>query len=322
MTSNPLPVSIIIPSYNSEEIIATTLESILRAVNAYAGQNEIIVVDDASQDNSVRLIGKLFPEVKTVQHETNKGFSEAVLSGVTASSFEIVILLNSDVRPDREFIAPLVQWFAHDDTFSVSPVILSPSGEPARVSWNLVKLVRGEIRKHDWDFDSALKLSRERRPLKSLFASGGSMAVKKEMFLQLDGFLPLYKPFYYEDCDLGTRAWQHGWKTYFEPNSSVIHDHQQGTIKRFYKAQQIKITKKRNRLFYLWLHLSTPKLVFSHIPWALFRLLTRLIRLDIVYAMGFFKALSAIGNIRRLRKKMASLENYQFLEDIISKINT
>jgi len=316
---NTVPVSIVIPNYNGEPILAKTLASVVEAVEAYPEESEIIVVDDASQDKSIPLITNNFPGIKVVRHNTNKGFAEAVHSGIKLSIHPINILLNSDVRPDRNFIAPLVRWFSKEDTFSVSPLILDQHRKPLRVSWNLGKIVRGEIRKRNWDLEDAFELARRDRTLKSLYASGGSIAIRKEMFFQLGGFLPLYKPFYYEDRDLCTRAWRRGWKTYFEPESTVVHDHQ-GTIKRFFPVKRIKIIKRRNRFFYLWLHLSTRKLLFFHIPWIFFRLFLRLLRLDIVYAMALFKSLFNLGEVIKLRGKLLQESTINSLEDIIEEI--
>lgn len=316
---NTVPVSIVIPNYNGEPILAKTLASVVEAVKAYPEESEIIVVDDASQDKSIPLITNNFPGIKVVRHNTNKGFAEAVHSGIKLSIHPINILLNSDVRPDRNFIAPLVRWFSKEDTFSVSPLILDQHRKPLRVSWNLGKIVRGEIRKRNWDLEDAFELARRDRTLKSLYASGGSIAIRKEMFFQLGGFLPLYKPFYYEDRDLCTRAWRRGWKTYFEPESTVVHDHQ-GTIKRFFPVKRIKIIKRRNRFFYLWLHLSTRKLLFFHIPWIFFRLFLRLLRLDIVYAMALFKSLFNLGEVIKLRGKLLQESTINSLEDIIEEI--
>jgi GT2 family glycosyltransferase len=314
------PVSIIIPNFNGEQILPRALTSVTEAVRAYAGQSEIIIVDDASQDNSVTLISQNYPDIKLVRHEVNKGFSEAIHSGVQAAVYPIVILLNSDVYPDRHFIDPLIRWFDHEDTFSVSPLILDQGGNPIRVSWNLVKLTRGEIRSSNWDLANALELMRKRQSMKSLFAAGGSAAIRKEMFLQLGGFLSIYRPFYYEDRDLGTRAWKLGWKTYFEPESKVVHHHS-STIKRFFPYKKIKIIRRRNRLFYLWLHLSTPRLFFTHIPWIPVRLLSRLLRFDTVYALALFSALLKVGEVFKLRSSPAMKDaNKKPLEEILAEI--
>ena len=314
------PVSIIIPNYNGEQILPQVLTGVSEAVLAYAGQSEVIIVDDASQDNSVTLISQNYPDITLVRHQVNKGFSEAIHSGVQAAVHPIVILLNSDVYPERHFIAPLMRWFDREDTFSVSPLIIDPGGHPARVSWNLVKLLRGEIRSSNWDLSSALELKRKKQALKSLFAAGGSAAIRKEMFLRLGGFLSIYRPFYYEDRDLGTRAWKLGWKTYFEPESKVVHDHS-STIKRFFSYKRIKIIKRRNRLFFLWLHLSMPKLFFSHIPWIFVRLITRLLRFDTVYALALLSALFKVGEVIKSRSNPGmKVANKKPLEEILAEI--
>ena len=315
-----LPVSIIIPNYNGEKIILQTLPFIVGASEAYAGMSEIIMVDDASTDNSVNIIKEKFPKVNVMPHDRNKGFSEAVHTGVRSSNYPIILLLNSDVQPHSDFILPLVLRFERKDTFSVSPLIIDQKGNARRVSWVLGMIKRGDIRNRNWELSDAIELVNCGRTLKSLYASGGSIAFRKAMFWELDGFLPLYNPFYGEDRDLGTRAWKRGWETFFEPRSVVVHDHT-GTIRRFFPDKQVKIIRKRNRFFYLWLHLSTTKLILLHFPWILARLPIRLLKLDFVYAIALFKAVMLGKEVFRLRSKLKKDYGDISLENILSQID-
>jgi GT2 family glycosyltransferase len=320
LTMYTSPVSIIIPNYNGERILRHSLADVVAAAKAYSEDCEIIVVDDASVDNSVPLIAKHFPDIKLVSHTINKGFAEAVHSGVRIANHPILLLLNTDVFPNRQFIAPLIRRFGDPDTFGVSPLITDPDGRPGRISWNRRKFSRGEIRRISWELDHAMTLARRKTGLKSLYAQAGAVALRKEMFLQLDGFLPVYKPFYYEDCDLCTRAWQHGWPTYFEPASTVVHDHLQGSIARDFTVSKIKRIKKRNRFIYHWLHLSFTTLVLSHIPWLMMRLLWRMLRLDVAFVLGFFSALTAFGRVIKLRRQHGPSFSGKSLEEVLSEI--
>lgn len=313
-----LEVSIVIPNYNGENLIRQNMDSVIEATNAYPAKSEIIVVDDASQDDSIKVLVENFPDIKIVRHEINKGFAEAVHSGVKSSLYSIIILLNTDVIPGRNFISPLIHYFDREDTFAVSPLIRNEKGKSMRVSWNLVKIVRGELRRKDWDLDDALELAGQGKKLKSLYASGGSVAIRKQMFEQLGGFLPIYKPFYSEDKDLCTRAWKRGWATYFEPSSTVIHAHK-GSINLFFSHKRIKTIRRRNRFLYLWCHLSTNKLILSHLPWILYRFPMRILRFDMVYPLALFKALRQLGEIVKLRDQLRSNNGLISLEEIIEK---
>jgi GT2 family glycosyltransferase len=313
------PVSIVIPNFNGGLFIGRSLSKVFESVETHPGLVEVIVVDDASQDGSVSLIKERFPDVKIICHRENRGFSEAVMTGVLNSSHEIVILLNSDVYPDRGFIAPLVKWFDREDTFSVSPIIYDPKGIPMRVSWNIVKFCRGDMRSEKWSPDQALQASKKGKPLMSLFASGGSVAFRKDMFIDLQGFLPIYKPFYYEDRDLCMRAWKKGWKTYFEPGSVVTHDHR-STIKRFFSSLKVRSVRRRNRFIYLWLHLSVKSIVLKHIPWVIPRLLGRLLRFDIPFILGFYNALTSVRTIVHIRSQWQRDGDTVCLEELLDEL--
>lgn len=315
-------VSIVIPNYNGAAILEANLPKVIQAGRDHPGACETIVVDDASTDNSVAVLQHSFPQVKLVRHSANRGFADAVHSGIDAASHDIIILLNSDVWPHRDFISPLVEALSsHSDVFAVSPLVFDPEGRPQNISWNRYAFVRGTIKSTSWRIEDALRRRDMEGPLKSLFASGGSMAVWKDRFRALGGFLAIYKPFYSEDMDLCTRAWMRGWSTLFEPRSRVVHDHV-GTIKRFFHSKNIRITRIRNRNYYMWLYSSWQQLIFSDIPWTLLRLVLRLVRLDVTYPVGLYKSLANLGSVMALRSQMKKEHPFKTLDQLIKEIES
>src|SRR5438045_1086633 len=90
-------VSIVIVTWNGREL----LERILGAVVAQATDHEaeVVVVDNASVDDSVDYIRTTFPEVVLVQNARNEGFAEGCNRGVQAARGEVIVLLNNDALP-------------------------------------------------------------------------------------------------------------------------------------------------------------------------------------------------------------------------------
>jgi GT2 family glycosyltransferase len=316
-------ISIVIPNFNGEALLPACLQAVTAAVSCYRGKCEIIVVDDASEDDSVNLIVSKFPNVKLVRHQVNRGFAEAVTTGIQAANTEIVILLNTDARPDKFFISPLIRWFVRDDIFSVSPLIYGDEGgKLGNVSLNQPQLSGGDLRERAWDLQPIAAAVNAGKLVNSLYASGGSVALRKTMFLQLGGFLELFKPFYSEDQDLGTRAWRRGWRTVLEPNSKLVHYHG-GTITRLFTRQRIKMIQQRNRLLFIWLHVSPLNLSLYFIPKTLLRLLIRTLQLDSVYVGGLLLAVGRLPEVIRLRRtfsKMAGMQSFEAVLDGLSKI--
>jgi len=313
-------VSIIIPNYNGESLLDRNLPKVIEAADAYESGCEIIVVDDASRDGSVPLISKYAPRAQLIRHDINRGFAEAIHTGLRHAANEIVILLNSDVRPANDFVAPLTAHFQNPTTFSVSPLICDPDGNPQTVSWNLGMIRRGSIKFRPWVLEEAREHLEKEQTLKTLFASGGSVALRKNMFLQLGGFLPLYKPFYYEDVDLCTRAWLQGWQTLFEPRSEVIHDHA-GAIRLHFDARRVRTIRQRNRFFYLWLYLSRTGILRSHIPGITYRVVLRTLQLDMTYMTALMRAILHLKEVSAFRAQMkSSPKPWRPLEEILAEI--
>ena len=297
------PITVIIPNYNGAQLLRKNLPSVIAAIKTYGEQCPIIVVDDGSVDNSVTVLKQEFPEVEVVVHDTNKGFAEAIHTGVNAAKTELLFLLNSDVEVQAIIFAPLVTYFEEPNTFSVNPLILDEQGEVKRHSWNLRKFVAGGLKLLDWDLETASSRRKQGDKLATAYAHGGSFMVRKSMFLALNGFHPIYKPFYGEDYDLGLRAWRMGWGSYFEPNVHIVHQ-SLGSIRSNVKLNYIKCIRRRNRYLLEWIHLSPAQLLLGAIPFSILQLLGELLTFDRVNLKGFSLALLKITEVIEARKEL------------------
>lgn len=295
-------VTIVIPNYNGAHLLKRNLPSVLKSVQEDGVETSVVVVDDGSTDDSLAVLQTEFPGVQVVSHEVNQGFSEAVLSGVKAADTELLLLLNSDVELLPGCLPKLIPYFDHVDTFSVCPLILEEDGTVNRHSWNVRHFRRGNLKAQFWTIDQA-RAQRERKMLRTLYASGGSMMVRKSMFIKLGGFHPIFKPFYGEDYDLGLRAWRRGWQSYFEPGASLIHQ-SRGSIKDNVKRDYVKQVRRRNKYLLEWMHLPASRLWLTVIPLSLWQVLGELLLLDKVNLRGFRDALARIGWVLAERRKL------------------
>jgi len=116
-----MDISIIIPNYNGEQIMKKNLPGVLDAVRNYKkGKIEIIIPDDPSTDKSAQVIQEFFASFnenhiigKTISNKDKhqSGFSKNANRGVNVATGDILILLNSDVSPHRDFLDPLINHF-------------------------------------------------------------------------------------------------------------------------------------------------------------------------------------------------------------------
>ena len=311
-------ITIVIPNFNGAHLLRRNLPSVQHAASVYGKETQIIVVDDGSSDESIAVLQTEFPDIQIVIHEKNLGFAEAIYSGVQAANTELLFLLNSDVQPDESCLTPLADYFNEPDTFAVCPLIREEDGEINRHSWNIRKFQRGNLKLANWELNAALSARCERK-LATLYASGGSMMVRKSMFLELQGFHPLFKPFYGEDYDLGLRAWRRGWRSYFEPNCSVVHQ-RQGSIKDNVKRERVKRIRRRNQYILEWMHFPAWRLWGSVIPLSIWKLLGELCLLDRVNLMGFATALPRIPAVLAARRELHNTQKLS-LHQVLQQIN-
>ena len=243
---NTASASVVIPNWNGKDLLARYIPSIVSALSGNP-ENEIIVVDNGSEDGSADFLRENFPNVRTLALPRNLGFGGGSNAGFHAAKNDIVVLLNSDMRVAPDFLPPLLSGFTDENVFAVSCQIFLSDPAKRREETGLTQF---------WWQDGTLKVSHKADDcITELFpcayGGGGSCAFDRRKFLELGGFDELLAPFYLEDTDLGFLAWKRGWKVLYQPASKVWHEHR-GTIGKKFSYQHIQGVLKKNFLLFTW----------------------------------------------------------------------
>ena len=105
-------ISVIIPAYNEEKVIAKTIESVLEADYT---KKEIIVVDDGSIDNTLQIANRYEQDGVKVLHKENGGKATALNYGITFANGEIIAVLDADTIIGKTALKETAKVFEDDE---------------------------------------------------------------------------------------------------------------------------------------------------------------------------------------------------------------
>jgi GT2 family glycosyltransferase len=279
-----LSVSIIIPNWNGRDLLEKNLPHVLAAKDNPKNKIlEVIIVDDKSDDDSVAYLQKNYPEkIKIIRHSKNRGFSSAVNTGVRSAKGQLVVLLNSDVSPEKDFLVSLLRLFSDQDVFAVS--MHEPGHSYAKGFFKDGYIMHYPAKETD-------------SVAETFWVSGGSGAYRRDIWILLGGMdEKLLSPLYWEDVDLGYRALKRGYKLLWDPKAIVHHQHE-STTKKLPKKYVQRI-QERNQLLFIWKNLTSMNLFRKH----LLGLMQRILK-GPGYLVILFMALSKLDAVIKARAK-------------------
>ena len=280
----PHSVVLLVLNYNGIQHLQDCLSTALAAASELEGPCPVVLVDNRSTDASVAFTREHFPAVEIIVSPRND-FLFSLNDVVLHRPEDIVVVLNNDMRFARGFVAPLLAHFADPAVFAVGAGIRDWDDSTDTVGPRCARI------RHCW-FYKWWSVDRQQAAF-TLEACAGAAAYRRSMFIELDGFDPLYRPGYYEDLDLSYRAWARGWTVIYEPASRVFH-----RISASMRARHGQI--EQDRLFYRNHLLFTAKNVGGAAFLAGFLLLLPLravrplMRGDLVPIAGFMRALPSL----------------------------
>jgi N-acetylglucosaminyl-diphospho-decaprenol L-rhamnosyltransferase len=261
-----MQLSVIIVNYNVCYFLEQCLYTVLKAAKGITA--EVIVVDNASTDDSrIHLPGR-FPDVQFIWNETNLGFGNANNQALELAKGEYLLLLNPDTLiPENALLTCLDFIKANPDSGAVGMRMYDGTGKYLQESkrglpdaWTAFFKMGGFIR-HFPTHPRIAKyymghLSPEKVQEVEVLA-GAFMMIPRSVYEAVGGFDPLFF-MYGEDIDLSYRITEAGYKNYYLPSPGIIHFKGESTtkdiryIRKFYEAMQIFVRKHYGRQTFLW----------------------------------------------------------------------
>ncbi len=236
-------IDIIIPSFNGKYLLEKHLPQVFKNSDYL---NKVIIIDNGSSDGTIDWLDKNYPQVEIVKNTSNLGFTKPINQGVAVSKAEYFVLLNNDVHPEKGYLKNILHFFDDEKIFAVS-FNENESSWP-QVSWEgKIQFTRGKEKS---------------KPCYTAWASGGSAIFKRNIWDKLGGLDEIYAPFYWEDIDIGYRAWKSGYKIIWDNESLVFHEHE-STAKKI-NPSFLSLIKQRNELLFTWINITDKDLLFDH----------------------------------------------------------
>lgn len=213
-------VSVIIPNYNGEKHLRECLDSLkIQSFEKF----DIIIADNNSSDKSVDIINNEYSYIKLINMKSNTGFSKAVNAGIKHSlknsNAKYIVLLNNDIKCDKDFIKELISGFSESDTGSVASKMLNfyntdvidDAGD--FINRRGLPTARGHKEKDSPAFNKQENI---------FSACAGAAAYVREVFEKI-GFFDEDFFAYYEDVDFGFRMQLAGYKCVYNPKAFCFH---------------------------------------------------------------------------------------------------
>jgi GT2 family glycosyltransferase len=228
-------ISALVPTRGGDSRLERNLPSVVRALEASGDAWEVLVVDDGHE------LEQEPPGARVLRLSPPRGYGPAVNAGAAAASGDQLLVLNDDVRLEESAVRVLSEALTPEDVFAVAPRILSPlarsgdeGGKSAAVRAGLVEIEEAP--------------STETHP--TFYPVGCCYLCRRRAFLDLGGYDDVYVPFFWEDVDLGYRAWRRGLASLHVP-AAVCHHEGSATIGERPMDERLRAWHRGQALFHL-----------------------------------------------------------------------
>ncbi len=275
-------LSIVIVNYNVRQFLENALTSISRALEGIDG--EVIVVDNASKDNSVAMVQRAFPWVRIIANDENVGFARANNQALRIAQGKYILLINPDSIVQEDTFRVMIRFLeTHPGAGLAGCKVLNPDGTfqlPCRRSfptpWVAFTKMFGlsallPSTRLFGRYNLTYRSPDDTYPVDAV--SGSFMMIRREVYEKIGGLDESYF-MYGEDLDWCFRVREAGYAVMYVHETSVIHYKGESTrrseineVRLFYKAMELFVAKHFRRSFIQQLFLSLGISVRESLAW-------------------------------------------------------
>ena len=208
--------AVVILNWNTRNFLELFLPNVIKYSSTDA---EIIVVDNASTDDSINFVENNYPSVKIIRNTENSGFAGGYNTALLQIDYEYFVLLNSDVDVTEGWLLPLIKLMDNNsEVGACQPKILSFHSKDI---FEYAGSAGGYIDKYGYPFcrgrifNTLEKDNHQYDDSRPVFwATGACMIVRASVFKKLHGFDPVFFA-HMEEIDLCWRMQRAGFHVFF-----------------------------------------------------------------------------------------------------------
>lgn len=226
-------ISIIILTYNSSLYIENLLTSITKRYQKNITQKdlEIIVADNGSTDDTVKIVKKFKTGVKLLENGGNLGFAAGINKGVGVATGDILLFVNPDANLADGDLMDVVGEFENSKVGIVGGEIRSGDGRRELSCGKFYTFFNIFLLSLGLEEVARVRFAPKRKRYVD-FVSGAFFAIKRDLFLKLGGFDEHFF-MYIEDQELCFRVKKEGYQVLFCPFATITHQGQGSSNRTF-----------------------------------------------------------------------------------------
>ncbi len=222
-------ISVVIVNWNTRTLLARCLDNLFADADSHHVAVQVIVVDNASRDDSLDMLRTTYPRVTCIDNGTNVGFARANNQAVTLADASLLLLLNSDAAVQPGALRAIIDYMARRPSVGIAglqllndDLSLQPSGKrfptllstvislfPVPVQWRAAY----DRQRNQRDYVETISVDE---------VSGAAMVVRRDLWRTLGGFDEHFY-FFGEDVDLCWRAKEAGSTVAYLSTARAIH---------------------------------------------------------------------------------------------------